>query len=84
MISQALFRKCGFAYVFFFYFIQPQPPSVVGRFTFVLWMVFLGGLDLVASRPEVAPAKTVVSSREVVVAFTFLVHVMLVWLAPIG
>jgi hypothetical protein len=34
-------------------------------------MVLLGGLDLVESRPEVAPAKQVVGGHKVIVAFTF-------------
>ena len=34
-------------------------------------MVLLGGLDLVESRPEVAPAKPVVGGREFVVAVAF-------------
>ena len=34
-------------------------------------MVLLGGLDLVESWPEIAPAEPVVGGREVVVAFAF-------------
>ncbi len=58
-------------FFFFVYFIQPRSLSFVGRFTFVLWMVLLGGLDFVGSRPEVASAKTVVGGREVVVVVVF-------------
>ena len=58
--------------LFLFCLLHPaRSLSVVGRFSFVFWMVLLRGLDYVESRPEVAPAKPVVGGCKVVVVVAF-------------